>query len=146
MAMIVSTLTEENEDPGTAAAWSLSHGFYTPENGRTKDEFFPAFGAEYGIVVTGLTDGDLRDMPAAEAEKIHEEAYAAVEGGDWVIAFMGEGKWTTGGHFVLWYDVDGDDVLIRDSNSKKEYKARNKLDVFRETVIRYWVVEVPADA
>ena len=55
---------------------------------------------------------------------------------------MGVGPWTTEAHYVLWYDAPGDDVLIRDSNSKKPAKARNAHSLFVKTVQRYWIVDV----
>lgn len=144
MAMAIAALRDPSVDPAVASAWSLSHGYYTPDinNGKTKDGYFTAFGEEYGLKITQLTDGDLRSMPSGEAAAIHGEAEKAIEGGDWVICLMGEGVWTTAGHYILWYGMDGGDVLIRDSNSKKAYKARNKIETLRETVIRYWVVDV----
>ena len=142
MAMVLATFVDENIDPGDAAKWSLDNGYFTPDPGRTKDEFFPAYGDVYGIKVTRLLDGDLRKMSADEALKYHEMATDAVKNGNWVIAFMGKGPWTTDAHFVLWYGLEGDEVLIRDSNSKKPEKARNKLSLFRETVIRYWEIDI----
>ena len=145
MAMAVATLKDKTVDPGKAAAWSLKKGYYTPDllKGKTTDGYFAAYGKEYGLKVTQLNDGDLRKMGREEADVIHEKAAEAVSQGNWVVCLMGEGKWTTAGHFVLWYDLQaGGEVLIRDSNSKKEYKARNKLAALRETVVRYWRIEV----
>jgi hypothetical protein len=143
MAMAVSTLIDPNENPADAAKWSLEHGYYTAGIGRTKDEFFTSYGEKWGLGIRRLNSGDLRDMPVAEAKKYHDEAEDAVRAGNWAIVFLGKGPWTSEGHFVLWYGMDGDDVLIRDSNSKKAAKAKNKLSLMQETVIRYWIIEAP---
>jgi hypothetical protein len=145
MAMVVATLKDPSVDVSDSAKWSVEHGYVTTRPGRTEDEFFTAYAEKYGIKIERLYDGDLRGVPAEEAAKYHEKAYEAVKNGDWVIAYMGNGHWTSDAHFVLWYDIagpDGDEVLIHDSNSERADKARNKLDYFRETVRRYWVIDV----
>lgn len=142
MAMAIATFVDKDIDPGNASKWSLDNGYFTPRPGRTEDEFFPEYGKKYGLEVTRLLEGDLREMPPEEALKYHEQATDSVKNGNWVIAFMGKGPWTTKAHFVLWYGLIDDEVLIRDSNSKKPEKARNKLSLFRETVIRYWVIDI----
>lgn len=142
MAMVVSTLKDPLVTPAIASAWSLRKGYFTDEPGKTKDGFFEAFGVQYGVRVTQVNQGDLRTMPADQAKLYKEQARQAVRNGDWVIALMGKGPWTTEGHYVLWYDAPGDEVLIRDSNSKKPEKLRNTYDTFQATMVRLWVVDV----
>lgn len=144
MAIADATINDSGSDIGTACKWSLEHDYFTTENGRTKDGFFEAYGKAHSLEVTRLYDGDLRELKEDDALKYHEEAFEIVKDGNWIVAFMGKGPWTTAGHFVLWYDVSDDgDVFIRDTNSKKPEKAKNKFDLFQKTVIRYWEIQVP---
>lgn len=78
--------------------------------------------------------------PNAEA---HKTALAAIERGDWVIACMGKGNWTTSGHYVLWYGMDGNNVLINDSWSTKKAQTNAAYSLFRNEVKFYWIVKVP---
>lgn len=144
MAMVVATLRDDSVDLADASAWAQENGYFTSKQlaGKTKDSFFADYGNRYGIRVVQVNTGDLRKAPADQAELAHAEALQAVKGGDWVIALMGVGPWTTEAHYVLWYDAPGDEVLIRDSNSKKPAKARNSHDLFVKTVQRYWIVDV----
>lgn len=146
MAIADITINDSDTDIGKACKWSMEHDFFTTANGRTKDGFFEAYGKAHNLNVKQLYTGDLRAVSEEEANVQHQKAFESVKQGNWIVAFMGEGKWTTGGHFVLWYDVsDEEDVFIRDTNSKKDFKAKNKFDVFKETVIRYWEIQVPDD-
>lgn len=144
MAMVVATLRDSSVDVADASAWAQENDYFTNKQlaGKTKDSFFADYGNRYGIRVVQVNTGDLRKAPAEEATLAHAEALQAVKGGDWVIALMGVGPWTTEAHYVLWYDAPGDDVLIKDSNSKKPAKARNSHSLFIKTVQRYWIVDV----
>lgn len=144
MAMVIATLRDSSVDVADASAWAQQNGYFTNKQlaGKTKDSFFADYANGYGIRVVQVNSGDLREEPAAESRRAHDEALQAVKGGDWVIALMGVGPWTTEAHYVLWYDAPGDEVLIKDSNSKKPEKARNSHARFVETVQRYWIVDV----
>jgi hypothetical protein len=147
MAMAIATLADPGFTPKDAADWAEQHGFFThaPASGKTEPGFFPAIGAEHGLQVVPLGEGDLRSASAEAADATHERALDAVRSGNWVVALMGKGPWTTESHYVLWYDAPGAEVLVLDSNSKKPAKARNTFELFRQTVIRYWVVTVDQD-
>ena len=141
MAMVAAALVNPSVTPAQAADWATKHGYWTNslDDGKTRDGFFSAYGAELGVKVDQLNTGDLRTA-GQQAAAVHEQARKALERGDWVIALMGKGPWTTQGHFVLAYALDGDQVLIRDSNSNKPEKLRNSWALFTQTVQRYWVV------
>ena len=55
------------------------------------------------------------------------------------------GNWTSGGHFILWYSNDGDDVLINDPASTKAKRLRNTFALLKKEVRYYWVVKVPKE-
>ena len=144
MAMVIATLRDPSVDPESASAWSEEHGYFTHKylSGKTKDAFFGAYANAYGLRVLPVNKGNLMDASAADAEFAHFQALQAVKDGNWVIALMAKGPWTTEAHYVLWYDAPGDEVLIKDPNSKKAAKARNQHSVFVKTVMRYWIVDV----
>ncbi|HML50257.1 MAG TPA: C39 family peptidase [Propionicimonas sp.] len=147
LAMVISTLADPTVDPRVAAAWSDKHGYFThaPESGKTEPAYFADFASSYGIAVRQLNTKDLRTSPPASSRSVKLRAQQAVREGNWVIALMGKGLWTTEAHYVLWYRAEGDEVWIADSNSMREDKAHNTFDTFSQTMIRLWVVEV-ADA
>lgn len=146
VAMAVASLSDPSVDPGVASRWSQKHGYFThaPESGKTEPAFFADFAAGYGVQVRQLNTGDLRSASPASARAVKLRAQQAVRDGDWVIALMGKGLWTTEAHYVLWYRAEGDQVWIADSNSQREDKAHNTFSVFSQTMIRLWVVDVGA--
>ncbi|WP_312072060.1 papain-like cysteine protease family protein [Anaerotignum propionicum] len=77
------------------------------------------------------------------ASKYHDMAKEAIERGDLVIACMGKGNWTTSGHYVLWYGMDGGKVQINDPWSNKPAQTNAEFNLFKSQVKFYWVVKVP---
>lgn len=146
VAMVVASLSNPSVDPGVASRWSQKHGYFThaPESGKTEPAFFADFAADYGVQIRQLNTGDLRSASPASARAVKLRAQQAVRDGNWVIALMGKGLWTTEAHYVLWYRAEGDQVWIADSNSQREDKAHNTFGVFSQTMIRLWVVDVGA--
>lgn len=146
LAMVVASLADPSVDPAVAARWSQQHGYFThaPESGKTEPAYFADFASAYGLQVRQLNTGDLRDASPQSARAIKLSAQQAVREGNWVIALMGKGLWTTEAHYVLWYRADGDEVWIADSNSQRDDKAHNTFSVFSQTMIRLWVVDVAA--
>lgn len=129
--------------PAAAAKWALKNNFDTGAPGRTKDGFFTKWPALYGVKLTRLSTGNLKKKPIAERRAINAAARKAVEDGNWVVAFMSPGNWTQHGHFVVWYDIEGDRALVRDPNAKKAAKTRAKVSLLQAQAWRYWVVSVP---
>ncbi len=60
-----------------------------------------------------------------------------------VIACMGKGNWTTSGHYVLWYGLEGGKVQINDPWSNKPAQTNADFNLFKSQVKFYWVVKVP---
>jgi uncharacterized repeat protein (TIGR02543 family) len=143
MSMAVYTLKSKNVTPGTAAKWSLRHGYMHGGAGRTRDAFFVKYPAKHGIKSTQLTKGNLRRMSGKKKAAIQKKAREEVKKGNWVIAFMGPGHWTHVGHYILWYDTVDGRALVRDPNGSIPSKTRNRVEVLQREAIRYWVIEVP---
>ena len=58
---------------------------------------------------------------------------------------MGKGLWTSSGHYVLVWKVEGDVVFINDPASTRSSRTRGDWNLFRQQVKYYWVIECPED-
>lgn len=141
-AMIIATLKDPTVTPITTAEWSMSHGYKALNQGTYYSYFVPQFSA-YGILCERLNQTSLYAVPTSAA---HEKALNALQSGDWVIACMGKGNWTSAGHFILLYRYENGCVCIHDPASTKESRIRNTWDLFSRQVKYMWVVHVPDGA
>lgn len=126
-------------DPLTLAAWSRDHN-YKVKNSGTSYNFFVPCAAEYGVTVHRLNTSNVYGKPT---NAVHAQAMAALQDGNWIIACMGKGLWTSSGHYVVAYGHQNGNVYINDPASSKESRACNKWQTFISQVKYYWVVEVP---
>jgi hypothetical protein len=140
MAMIIATLKDAKVTPRETSAWALRNGYKAPKQGTFYTYFVPQ-GKVYGLDVSRVNTADLRHMTFAGSKPHHEAALKAVKDGDFVIACMGPGLWTKGGHYILWYGVDGSDVLINDPGSAAAHRAKAPLGVLQKEVKYYWIVK-----
>jgi len=142
MAMVIATLKDSSVTPAVTAAWSLAHG-YKARNQGTYYSYFKPQAAEYGIEAYQLNYNNLRN--AGDAGDIyHNQALAAVKGGDYVICCMGRGNWTSSGHFILLYGVEGDIAYVNDPNSTKLSRTQGSLALLQKEVMYYFIVKMPA--
>jgi len=141
MAMIIATLKDSSVTPAVTAAWSLKHG-YKAHNQGTYYSYFKPQGEVYGIEAYQLNTNNLRNSRSAGAI-YHNQALAAIKGGDCVICCMGKGNWTSSGHFILLYGVDGDVAYVNDPNSIKLNRIQGSLTLLQKEVMYYFIVKVP---
>lgn len=138
-SMMASSLTDREVLPPEAAKWSVDHGYRTDNNG-TAWNFFAAISKEYGLSCkqTGSLD----------------EAKKALASGAPVIAAMGPGHVTGGGHYISlvgisgkWIDVFdpnhdnikyGNDGLV-DQGVRNDGKVKIDEAVFRREAKQYWI-------
>lgn len=101
MAIVVSTLLEEEHDPLELSDWAYENG-YCCEGYGSYHSLIPAVGDEYGLETTLLgIDTDA--------------VIAFLESGGLVVAIMGEGHFTSSGHFIVLRGVTEDgDILVAD--------------------------------
>lgn len=144
MAMVIATWCNPKVTPVTTCSWALSHNFKATGSGTYHNYFVPQAKA-YGLDCYKVNAESIQYMSVANAKKYHDEAHKAVEEGNLVICLMGKGNWTRGGHYILWYDNDGDDVLINDPASTAAKRERNKFSLLKSQVRFYWVVKVPKE-
>jgi hypothetical protein len=142
-AMAISSLTGQTVLPTTAATYALNNGYRTNDTG-TSWAYFASIAKKYGVECKQT--GSL-----AEVKK-------ALSDGKLVVASMGKGNFTGGGHYILlvgiaskngetWinvYDPNhnysryGTDGLI-DQGIKNDGKVSAKEIVFAKQAKQYWI-------
>lgn len=132
-AMVVATLKDKSVTPVEASEYSIKNG-YKQKGSGTYANFFPAYLKQYGIACQILW---------SSAESQDEKVKTALKSGNWVIACMGKGLWTSGGHYILAYGTDGQYVFINDPASTKESRTCAKLSQFLKESKYYIIVNVP---
>lgn len=141
-AMVVATLSDLTITPKEAAAWSLTNGYKALKQG-TYYSFFTAYGRKHGLVWQQLNGSNLRNLSASAAKPHHDKAAQAVRDGHMVIACMGPGNWTSSGHYILWWGLEGSTVYINDSASTKAARLKNTLALLQSEVKYYFVCYTP---
>ncbi|OAB31743.1 hypothetical protein PMSD_18325 [Paenibacillus macquariensis subsp. defensor] len=142
-AMAISSITGKSVLPTTAALYAITKGFRTPDSG-TSWGYYASIAKEYGL--SCKQTGSIADVKEAlGAEKL-------------VIASMGKGHFTGGGHYVLlvgintekgiaWIDVYdpnhdntkyGSDGLIN-QGIRNDGKVTAKESVFKSEAKQYWI-------
>ena len=139
MAMVLATWADPTVTPKTECAWALVHGYKAPRQGTYYGYFEPA-GARYGLQVTRLNWTNLYGNATSTC---HAQVKDALGRGDLVIACMGKGLWTSSGHYVLVWKVEGNVVFINDPASTRASRTRGDWNLFRQQVKYYWVIEKP---
>ena len=138
-AMIIASLADKSITPADTAKWSMAHGYKAYRQGTYYSYFEPQLKA-YGITCEQLNTGSI--YHSAGRGRIYKDiAIDAVTDGDWIICCMGKGDWTSSGHFILWYGLEGDYALIMDPNSTKRSRRRAPVDKLIYQVKYLWEVE-----
>lgn len=139
MAMVLATWADKSVTPKTECAWALKHGYKAPRQGTYYGYFVPA-AARYGLKARQL---NWVNIYGNSKSTYHEEARKAVKEGHLVIACMGKGNWTSSGHYVLVWDVEGDTVYINDPASTLARRTQGSYALFKTQVKYYWVINNP---
>ncbi len=119
----------------------LAHGFKAPRQG-TYYGYFPPAAARYGLKCTQLNWKNLYGNPTSA---YHAKAKAALDAGGLVIACMGRGNWTSSGHFVLVWKIEGDTIYINDPASTLARRTRGSYALFKKQVKYYFTIDAPAN-
>ncbi|MCM3701413.1 C39 family peptidase [Paenibacillus macerans] len=143
-AMAASTYLGEEIQPPEMCQYAIKNGYRTANNG-TAWGFFASAAKSFGLQC--IQTGSL------------EAAKAALKEGKLVIASMGKGHFTGGGHFILlvgvtkdgWIDVYdpnhdntkyGADGLV-DQGVRNDGKVTAKESVFKSEAKQYWIISNP---
>lgn len=140
MAMVLATWADPGVTPATECAWALKNGYKAKGQG-TFYAYFPPAAKRYGMVCRQL---NFTNIYGNNGAVYHEQAKTAVDRGDLVIACMGKGNWTSSGHFVLVWRIEGDTVFINDPASTLARRTRGSYSLFKRQVKYYFVIERPA--
>lgn len=138
-AMVIATLKDKGVTPVTTAEWSMAHGYKALNQGTFYTYFVPQL-SRYGITCRRLNTVNLYGKSSSAA---HTEALQALKSGNWVIACMGKGNWTSSGHYILLYGYENGYVFINDPASTKAARIRNTWALFSRQVKYMWTVIVP---
>lgn len=141
MAMVLATWKDRAVTPETECRWAVNHG-YKAKGGGTFHSYFSAAAARFGLVSRMLNGSTIYGNATT---RLHDVAKTAVDRGDLVIACMGPGVWTKGGHFVLVWQVVGNVIYINDPASKKPERVMGNYAVFKRQVKYYHVITRPAN-
>ncbi len=139
MADVLSAIVSPYIDPVTCASWARQHN-YKVRNSGTSYNYPVAQGAAYGVNVRRLNVINVYGIPS---HSIHTTALNELLKGNWLIACMGKGNWTSSGHYIVAYGYEDGYVYINDPASTAAKRAKNTWALFKSQVKYYWVVEVP---
>lgn len=140
-AMVIASLKDKSVTPVVTAKWSKARGYKIKNQGTSYSYFKPQF-AKYGINCTMLNGSNVYKNRSAS---VHKTVLSELQKGNWIIAVMGVGRWTKGGHYVLCYAYDNGFVYINDSASTTANRLTAKIEDWQYEVKYYWKVEVPED-
>lgn len=135
-AMLIETLTGKTFTPVDACNWSMAHGYKALNQGTYYGYFVPQFKAQ-GITCKQLLGSRILNQPN---HAIHAQVQQYLKEGYYIIALMGPGLWTNGGHFVVVWDWDTK-VRINDPASTKEAKLNGDPALFKNQVRNYWLID-----
>jgi hypothetical protein len=147
MAIVLSTLMGYDITPAQMADWSYNKGYlvqyYDMEglHASTSHSFIPAAAAAYDLICTGISKGaDTRNLITT-----------ALAEGKYVVAIMGPGHFTEGGHFIVLSGVtEGGKIQVADCASRSRTGQTWELDIIIEEARTdadaggpFWVISVP---
>lgn len=138
-AMVIAEFIDPKITPVETCKWSLEHGYKALKQG-TYHSYLKAQGAAYGLNWEQITSGSIYGKKTHSA---HKKALDAIKRGDYVIALMGKGNWTSSGHYVLWYGMEGNYALINDPNSTKSSRVKGNYNTFISQVKHYFICHKP---
>lgn len=105
MAMVVSSLTDRIIDPPTMAQWAVDNGYWASQSG-TYHSFIQGASKAFGLNCQSFT------------QRTPEALQNALLSGDLLVALMGPGHFTQGGHFIVLRGITLDgEILVADPNS-----------------------------
>lgn len=126
-AMVVATLrnTTPKVTPDKAAWYFKENGGVSPHDG-TYWFIFGKYFAYWKIPVTETNN-------ATMAKEALAKKYM-------VISAMRRGHWTTAGHFILAYALEGNKVRIHDPNSEASYREFADLSTYLNEAAEFWII------
>ncbi len=120
MSMVVSSMTDQVVDPAEMAQWAVDHGHWARQGGSFLS-IVPGIAQDFGLTASSIS------------ERTPEAIETALFSGDLLVALMGPGHFTKGGHFIVLRGVTlSGSILVADPNSRErslmEWDAQQLLD------------------
>ena len=113
LAMLASGMTNNLITPEAMASWAASQGYSALHSGSYLS-IVPGTAKHYGL--------DCASIPVADASA--DTLYDALASGGIMVALMGPGHFTSGGHFILLHGVTlSGEILVADPNSRENSLA-----------------------
>ena len=139
MAMAVASMTDTDTDPAVMAAWAVEHGYWARRSGS------------YHSIVRGTARAfglEVEALPSRTADEVRR----VLREGKLLVALVGPGHFTDGGHFILLRGVTlSGDVLVADPNSLERSLelwdpqiVLDELSSARDNGAPLWVLSAPA--
>ena len=105
MAIAVASLTDTDTDPAAMAAWAVEHGYWARRSG-SYHSIVLGTARSFGLLAEPFASRDANDV------------LDALYQGKMLVALMGAGHFTKGGHFILLRGLTmNGEVLVADPNS-----------------------------
>lgn len=129
-AMLVAELTgDKSITPETMSRFAIDHGDRTASN-RTARSLFYHVGQAYGLRYQETVDVEV--------------ALGCLRDGGLVVCHVGPGRWTKGGHYILWWGCDGVNVAINDPSgdtARRNTGTLAELKACRKAFVCFWPPE-----
>lgn len=125
-AMVVATLRDKKVTPKEAAAWSMRNGCVSPNDGT----YWSYFGRYFNYWKIPCTQTNSRVLAKEALAKNYM-----------VVTAMRKGQWTSVGHFILAYGLQGDKVKIHDPNSEASYRELGNQSNYFNEAAQYWIIQ-----
>ncbi len=131
MAIVVSSLTPERIDPPAMSRWAYENGHWCEGNGS------------YQTVITGACETwGLNVEPCARDET--DRIRSALRGGQLVVAVMGPGHFTKGGHFIVLRGItSAGKILVADPASYTRSGKEWDLETITDEASTYSLLTAP---
>lgn len=127
MADIMATWIDKTITPIEMCAYAIKHGFRTKNSG-TAWAFFKSIAGAYGFSQFVQT----KSMATAKA---------AIKAGALVVASMGPGYWTKGGHFICLWKCD--DTYMYANDPASSVRKKQKLAAFESQRKQFFIFYRP---
>ncbi|MBQ7214325.1 MAG: peptidoglycan-binding protein [Bacteroidales bacterium] len=127
MADIMASWVDHSITPVEMCAYAKKHGYRTKDSGTAWD-FFKSIATAYGFTNFVQT-------------KSMATARAAIKEGALVVASMGPGYWTSGGHFICLWKTD--DTYMYACDPASSTRKKQKLGPFEEQRKQFFIFRRP---
>lgn len=139
MAMVVTSMTDTETDPALMSQWAAENGYWAKGSGS------------YHSIVTGTAEAYGLKAEALE-DKTPESVREALLGGNMLVALMGPGHFTNGGHFIVLRGVTPEgEILVADPNSDERSLSPwdpqiilDELSYSNDSGAPLWVISQPS--